>query len=95
MASIAKTLTTANKSVNISPNSVRGTVSFVDEKGNPAGQCNITIQNGKVVETGQTVSKELASAIATVTSEFSALADAMVSAGSIDPLSRRRPGGPV
>lgn len=95
MASINKILTTADKSVTIAAAATRGTISFVDEKGSSAGQCNITIQNGKVVETGQAVSKELATALATVASEFSALVDGMVSAGSLDPLSRRRPGGPV
>ena len=92
MSTISKTLTTSGKSLTITDgNTIRGVVAFVDQKGQRAGQCMITIAGGKVAETGQTISTALSAALATVVTEFGALVDSMVAAGSLDPMARPRP----
>jgi hypothetical protein len=90
MATLSKTLTTSSKMVSIADGQLRGSVSFVDEKGNQAGQCTVTIKDGKVAETGQDVSPTLLSAVNTVSNEFSALVESLVKAGSLDPMNRGR-----
>lgn len=92
MSTITKTLTTANKSLTITGgDTIRGVVAFVDQKGQRAGQCMISIAGGKVVETGQSISPALSTALATVATEFGTLVDSMVAAGSLDPMARPRP----
>jgi hypothetical protein len=88
MATISKTLTTSAKSITIMGTGARGMVSFVDEKGQPAGQATISIKDGVVVETGQSASAALVAALGTVSTEFAALVESMVKAGALDPLSR-------
>ena len=90
MATITKVLTTSGKSVSVSGGVLRGMVGFVDDKGNDAGRSTVTVKDGKVMETGLAVSEKLAAAIATIDSEFSALVDALIKAGSLDPMSRGR-----
>ena len=91
MATLEKTLTTSRKSVSIMGDVVRGTVAFVDEKGQAAGQATVTIKAGKVLETGQDIAPALSAALATVAAEFSTLVDAMVKGGALDPMSRQQP----
>lgn len=92
MSTLTKTLTTSGKSLTISGiDTIRGVVAFVDQKGQRAGQCMINITGGKVIETGQSISTALGTALATVATEFGALVDSMVAAGSLDPMARPRP----
>jgi hypothetical protein len=88
MATISKTLTTATKTASISGGVLHGSISFVDEKGNQAGQVSITVKDGKVTETGLAVSDALKNAIVTIGIEYAALVDTLVSAGSLDPMDR-------
>ena len=88
MATITKTLTTTSKVATVSNGILRGSVGFVDEKGNSVGQATITIKDGKVVETGTDASDVIKSAIVTIGSEFSALIDSLVEAGALDPMNR-------
>jgi len=87
---ITKVFTIASRTIFISNGVLRASVLFKDDKGNIVGQASFSVKDGKVVETGAVTDPKLTEAASVVEAGMSALTDALVRGGVLDPLNRGR-----